>query len=152
MLINKYGITKSRLRIAINRFLTKCENIGEVVEASLLTRELSSAFDFIATSNPNDFGETNIRLHHKYKTDSAGTLYFYWAYIPSKMKSILVIEDWDWQVDPYVFSRLYPLLLQTKPIYSIVGNGGCGTSIVKAPNGWMNFITSDNKLLSKQWF
>ena len=148
----RYGI-KRTLFNSINKFLEKSEIYADAKQTSILSRFIIYTLDFLSNSRMTDFECVNDVFHHKYKTDSIGTFYFFKSFDPNTKHSKLYVYDWDWQIDVDTFNKIYPLLMQEHPIYDEIGDYSCGFKVVKDARGYFNYINTRKELLSKkEWF
>ena len=148
---DRYSI-KRGLFNSINNFLDKSVLYADVEQTSMLSRFIIYTLDFLSNSRMTDFECVSDVFHHKYKTDSVGTFYFFKSFDPVTKNSKLYVYDWDWKIDVETFRKLYPFLMQEHPIYDEIGDYNCGFKVVKDARGYYNYINNKKKLLSKEWF
>lgn len=148
----KYKIEKKLFK-SINDFLDKSELYADTKQTSILSRFIIYTLNFLSNSRMTDFECVNDVFHHKYKTDSIGTFYFFKSFDPVTKRSMLYVYDWDWRIDVETFRKLYPLLMQEHPIYEEIGDYSCGFKVVNDARGYFNYIDTKKELLSKkEWF
>ena len=149
---NDYIIEKKLLKQIVS-FLAKCESNIDVEQTSTLSRFIKYTFDYISKSNIKDFETINDVFHHKYTTDCIGTFKFIRSYNPKTKESFIFISEWDWKIDPNVFSKIYDFVLQSFPIYEDIEDAGCGFIKIKDARGYENYRKNNKtKPLSKIWF
>ena len=126
-------VVNRKVRIGIQQLIREAYKYGGkyVEEGALLQRNLRNLFSYLDNTSLEQYPRypKPNELYHRVSTDSIGT---FCATIcrDNEMNPILFIKNWDFKINPHVYSNLYQLLVTLQSVYDVICDGGCGFAAV----------------------